>query len=139
MVYHSCERETHISFVRLRRVNDWFRNIALAGAASIEAGGRNGYLHVQVVGRIRMMADEAGRKAIRQHMKSFVPVQHGSSAPWVPKITLETLGRASSLPLAERSDVLCRWDHRCGASRDRPTLGVHARVHPESLGDAALQ
>ena len=76
------KRETHISSVRLRRVNDWFWNIALAGAASIEAGGRNGYLHAQAVGRIRMMADEAGRKAIRQHMKSFVPVQHGSGAPW---------------------------------------------------------
>ncbi|BDA51433.1 hypothetical protein COCOBI_18-3110 [Coccomyxa sp. Obi] len=51
---------------------------AIAGAASIEAGGRNGYLHVQAVARVRMMADEVGRKSLRQHLKTFIPIQHGS-------------------------------------------------------------
>ena len=82
------ERGTHIPSVWLRRVHEWFQHFALAGSCSIEAGGRNGYLHVQAVGRIRMMADEAGRKTLRQHIKSFIPVQHGSGAlrfgrsPW---------------------------------------------------------
>ena len=72
------KRGTHIPAVWLRRMVEWFQFFGIAGAAAIEAGGRNGYLHLQAVGRVRMMPDEVGRKAMRQHIKNFIPVQHGS-------------------------------------------------------------
>ena len=72
------KRGTHIPTVWLRRLIEWIRFYGIAGAASLEAGGRNGYLHVQAVARVRMMPDEAGRKAMRCHIKEFIPVQRGS-------------------------------------------------------------
>ena len=73
-------RGTHIPTVSLRRLIEWIRFYGIAGAVPLEAGGRNGYLHVQAVARVRMMPDEAGRKAMRYHIKDFTHVQHGSSS-----------------------------------------------------------
>ena len=64
--------------VWLRRVVEWVGVSGIAGAASLEAGGRKGYLHVQAVACVCMMPDEVGRKAMRMHIKDFMAVQRGS-------------------------------------------------------------
>ena len=57
---------------------NWVGVFSIAGAASLDAGGKNGYLHMQAVARVRMMPDEVGREAMRMHFKEFIHVQRGS-------------------------------------------------------------
>lgn len=73
----------------LARAHTYTQMYGERGAFSLESGPRGGRLHVQGILEIRAMTDSAGAQVLRNHFKSFIPINHGDAVQLVVKPLLE--------------------------------------------------
>jgi hypothetical protein len=115
-------RNGHVPTSWLQRSCDYAAAYGIAGAFSLEAGGRHARLHVQGVLRIRMEATATGESSLRNHVKSFIPILRGSA------------GHVAIKPLQHGQT----WDYMLGYVQ-KDTGTAHYRMLKHNVSDEDLE